>query len=213
MKPIIEIIREEISEFNKTVFRDVPQDLYIHFRQTKFGVDANKSHMKVFRAKDQRDFLIKKTINEDIFKVYDFNNLQQPIAIAVFDVHNDYFSGYEHRQSIEVNPKYRRIGIATAITDFAEKIYNVPYKPSNLQTPEMQAFTKNRMGIVDEISNHNSPGKKVYYHGRNPGNRPYTGKYIFITDNLGYAAGYSDGKILYRYTIPFAKDKIFLCSI
>ena len=56
---------------------------------------------------------------------------------------------------------------------------------------------------------HERYDKKLYYHGRNPGNRPYTGTYIFITDNLGYASGYSDGKILYAYTIPFGEDKIF----
>jgi hypothetical protein len=52
-------------------------------------------------------------------------------------------------------------------------------------------------------------GKKLYYHGRNIGNRPYNGDYIFITDNLGYASGYSDGKELYTYTIPFDENKLF----
>jgi hypothetical protein len=52
-------------------------------------------------------------------------------------------------------------------------------------------------------------GKKLYYHGRNIGNRPYSGNYVFITDNLGYASGYSDGKELYTYTIPFDENKLF----
>ena len=149
MKPIVNIIKEEISEFNKTTFSDVPDDIYVHLRQRQFSDVANKSHMKVFRTKDSRDFLVKKTINQDIFKVYDFSNLQEPIAIAVFDVHNDYFTGYEHRQSINVNSKYRRIGIASAITDFAENIYNLPYKPTNLQSTEMQGFTKSRFTNKD----------------------------------------------------------------
>jgi hypothetical protein len=50
---------------------------------------------------------------------------------------------------------------------------------------------------------------KLYYHGREQGKRPYTGTYIFITDNMGYAAGYSDGDKLYTYTVPFGEDKIF----
>lgn len=149
MKPIVNIIKEEISEFNKTTFSDVPDDIYVHLRQRQFSDVANKSHMKVFRTKDSRDFLVKKTINQDVFKVYDFSNLQEPIAIAVFDVHNDYFTGYEHRQSINVNSKYRRIGIASAITDFAENIYNLPYKPTNLQSTEMQGFTKSRFTDKD----------------------------------------------------------------
>lgn len=35
------------------------------------------------------------------------------------------------------------------------------------------------------------------------------GTYIFITDSLGYASGYSDGKELHQYTIPFSEDKLF----
>lgn len=50
--------------------------------------------------------------------------------------------------------------------------------------------------------------KKLYYHGRTK-SRPYDGDYIFITDNLGYASGYSDGNEIYVYTIPFNQDKIF----
>jgi hypothetical protein len=149
-KMVAEIVSEEISEFNKTKFFDVPDDVYIYMRQRKFSDDANRSHMKIFRAKDGRDFLIKKNINEDIFHIYDFSNLQQPIATAVFDVHQDYFTGYEHNQSIQVNSEYRRIGFATALTDFAENIYNLPYKPTNLQTPEMQGFTKQRFNIEEE---------------------------------------------------------------
>jgi hypothetical protein len=49
---------------------------------------------------------------------------------------------------------------------------------------------------------------KVYYHGRNS-NRPYFGKYIFITDSLGYASGYSDGNVIHKYKIPFANEKLF----
>ena len=199
-------ILKEIIEDSKTSFNDVPDDIFGQLINTKYSIDANKSHMKVFKAKNGKDYLIRKTINDDIFRVFDLNknnNFQQPIGVAIFDVHSDYFSGYEHRQSIEVKPNYRRMGIATALTDFAEKIYNLPYKPTNLQTPEMQGFTKNRLGEVK------GSNKKLYYHGRNPGNRPYSGKYVFITNDLGYASGYSDGKILYVFTIPFSEGKIF----
>jgi hypothetical protein len=50
--------------------------------------------------------------------------------------------------------------------------------------------------------------KKIYYHGRKM-SRPYRGTYIFIADSLGYASGYSDGKELHQYTIPFSEDKLF----
>jgi hypothetical protein len=137
---------EEVSEFNKTKFYDVPQELFQKLKLRKFSDEANKSHMKIFKAKDGKEYLIKKVINEDIFHVYGLDNLQLPIATAVFDVHIDYFTGYEHNQSIQVKPEYRRLGLATALTDFAEKLYNLSYKPTNLQTPEMQGFVKNRFG-------------------------------------------------------------------
>jgi len=61
--------------------------------------------------------------------------------------------------------------------------------------------------IKEEIDSLNN--KKLYYHGRKMGGRPYRGTYIFITDSLGYASGYSDGKTLYTYTMPFGDEKIF----
>jgi len=57
--------------------------------------------------------------------------------------------------------------------------------------------------IIEEVQ-----GAKIYYHGRNS-NRPYKGNYIYLTDSLGYASGYSNGKIIQKYTIPFSMDKIF----
>lgn len=204
---ISENLNENLNE--STNFQKVPNDLYIHFRQRQFGDEANRSHMKVFKAKDGREFLIRKIINQDIFYAYDLQDLQNPIGVAVFDdSNNQYFTGYEHRQSIEVKPDYRRLGIASALTDLGELILGKPYKPTNLQTPEMQGFSKNRLGEENKINPINNNSKKLYYHGRSK-SRPYSGKYIFITDNLGYASGYSDGQYLYEYTIPFNQDKIF----
>lgn len=50
--------------------------------------------------------------------------------------------------------------------------------------------------------------KKIYYHGRK-GQVPYHGNYIFLTDDIGYAAIYSDMKIVYAYTLNFPENKIF----
>ena len=150
-KFMIEIINEEISNFNNTKFTDVPDELFQKLKLRKFSDDANKSHMKLFKAKDGNNFLVKKIINEDIFKVYNLEDFQNPIATAVYDVHNDYFTGYEHQQSIQVKPEYKRIGIATAITDFAENIYKLPYKPTKLLTPDMQKFADKR--FADNTNN------------------------------------------------------------
>ena len=138
------IVREEISEFNKTVFTELPDELFQRLRLRKFSDEANRQHMKIFKAKDGRDYLVKKEINQDIFHVYRLDNLNFPVATAVFDVQNDYFSGYESSQSIKVEPQFRRLGMATAMTDFAENIYNLPYKPTKLLSEPMQGFVKNR---------------------------------------------------------------------
>lgn len=63
--------------------------------------------------------------------------------------------------------------------------------------------------IENSVNEQEIPGnKKLYYHGRNM-NRPYVGNHIYITDSLGYTSGYSDGKILYSYTLNFNEDKLF----
>jgi len=138
------VIGEEISKFNKTVFTDVPDEIFQQLRQRKFNDEANRSHMKVFKAKNGKDYLVIKTINQDVFNVYRLDNLRFPIATAVFDVGADSFSGYEHNQSIKVAPEFQRQGVATAITDMAENIYKLPYKPTKLLSEPMQGFVDNR---------------------------------------------------------------------
>lgn len=157
MKDIVSVIKEVISEFNKTVFTELPQELFDKLRMRKYSDEANRNHMKVFVAKDGKEYVVTKVINEDRFNVYASDNPQYPIATAVFDVKSDYFSGYEFNQSIVVDPNYRRTGIATAITDFAEKFYNLPYKPTDLLSQPMQGFVDNRFEneINEEQENKN----------------------------------------------------------
>ena len=68
-------------------------------------------------------------------------------------------------------------------------------------------LTENQLKtILNE--NNKSFNDKIFYHGRTT-NRPYNSNYIYITDSMGYANGYSDDKILYLFKIPFSEDKIF----
>lgn len=46
------------------------------------------------------------------------------------------------------------------------------------------------------------------YHGRNL-SRPYTGKYIFLTPDPGYASQYSDGKTIQTYELIVPPAQIF----
>jgi ribosomal protein S18 acetylase RimI-like enzyme len=99
--------------------------------------------MKLFRAKDGKQYIISKSINQDVFKASTLDG--KVVGIAVFDDDNkDYFTGYETSQSIKVMAEYQRLGIATALTDFAEKIYQKPYKPTKVLSEPMQGFVKNR---------------------------------------------------------------------
>jgi GNAT superfamily N-acetyltransferase len=109
-----------------------------------------------FVAKNGKSFYL--TLNKSPYpnvKVFDAKKLDyalsqgygiDEIARAFFNV--DYntktFSGYSENQSIFVDEEYRRLGIATAITDFAEEKLGMKYLPSKLLSPEMQKFVDNR---------------------------------------------------------------------
>lgn len=63
--------------------------------------------------------------------------------------------------------------------------------------------------LIEKIIDSASFNNKIFYHGRKEGRRPYNGNYIYVTDSFEYAAGYSDGKIVYEFKIPFPENKIF----
>ena len=152
-----EIIWEEISNYNKSKFIELPQDLFDRLKMRKFSDEANRSHMKIYKAKDGKYFIISKDINQDVFKARDLDGNQ--VGVAVFDDDKpDYFTGYESSQSIKVEPQYQRIGIATALTDFAETIYNKPYKPTKLLSEPMQGFVKNRF-VNENTGETNTEGR------------------------------------------------------
>jgi ribosomal protein S18 acetylase RimI-like enzyme len=142
-----------------TKFEPILNDIHFNFiRSRKYSVEDGRLHTAQFYGKDGNLYYIVKTVNEDSFRVYDSivldNGLKNghgvtPVAIAFFDTsklnsEDKFFTGYTHNDSIEVNPEYRRKGLATALTDFAEQFYKAPYKPSALLSAEMQKFVDNR---------------------------------------------------------------------
>lgn len=54
--------------------------------------------------------------------------------------------------------------------------------------------------------------QKIYYHGRDPKKRPYSGNYIYLTDNMGFAISFSDMKELWAFTLNFPESQIFTFS-
>ncbi len=134
---------------NKIKLNPISDEIYNLFKSRNYSDDINKSHLREFIGKDNKTYVISKDINRDCFKVYDVedvltNHRKKYIAISNFAIYNDFFSGYEFNDSIEVLPEYRRKGIASAMTDFAEEFYNMPYKPSRLLSDEMKGFVNNR---------------------------------------------------------------------
>lgn len=101
-----------------------------------FYIVLHKSHAPLVQVFDGEK------LNNALSKGYGIN----AIARAVFNVdfENKTFSGFSENQSISVDEEYRRIGIATAITDFAEEKLEMKYVPSKLLTQEMQGFVNNR---------------------------------------------------------------------
>jgi hypothetical protein len=68
-----------------------------------------------------------------------------------------------------------------------------------------------QLGRMKGLMNLTEETGTLYYHGRKPG-RPYQGTQIYITDNMGYAIGYSDMKQLYCYKLKFPEDQVFRIS-
>ena len=100
---VIDIIQEEISEFNTTKFNPVTDlDVLRRFWERRFSDAANNSHLKEFTGKSGRKYIIKKRINYDVFHVYDIDAVKdqsrqdylKPVGFVTFDVQNDYFTGY-----------------------------------------------------------------------------------------------------------------------
>ena len=121
----------------------------------KYDVAVNIKHTAQFTGKDNRLYYINKRVGNDHFNVFDANVMladlgtghysgKAKIASAVFDITSLYsentFSGYEFNNSILVDPGYRRKGIATALTLFAEHYYQAQYKPSGVLSEEMKGF-------------------------------------------------------------------------
>lgn len=131
-----ERLRNHVSNPQKVLFDKLYNNAY--------PLSENERRFKAFTAKDGNTYYIHKSFKttEHQFTVYDAD--QKQVALAFFHVTPTHFSGYTHMESIEIDPAYRRLGIATAITDFAEHYFQLPYKPSNALSPAMELFVKNR---------------------------------------------------------------------
>lgn len=149
---------EYLNESIKTKFSVVPTDIFNMMRYRRYSDADNMDMMAMFSDKNNKEFIIIKVINRDAFEVYDIrdvrdaivNGTRKPsrIAVAHFDINRSekYFTGYTSNESITVDPKYRRLGIGTAIIDFAEDHYEMDYKPSSVLSTDMKSFVKNRFG-------------------------------------------------------------------
>lgn len=150
-------ISESAAKRGSTVFYPVPLAIFDIIKNRNFSDADNKEAMAVFRGKGNEGYLIKKEINSAIFKVYALKELKKrgpsgilyeltEAGVAVFDVNYNekHITGYSSNESIKVVQEHRRRGVATAIIDFAENYYGMPYKPSKVLSTDMSALVKDR---------------------------------------------------------------------
>ena len=143
------------------VFNDITHEKSFNYlKPRRLTLEDQKTFVKEFYSKKNRRYYIayKGNSGEDAFFVYDADELDNlldsnPRSIlidtvggAVFDTSKKhktgYFTGFTFNNSIDVKEKYKREGIATAITKFAEYFLNAKYRPSNVLSDEMKGFTK-----------------------------------------------------------------------
>lgn len=126
-------------------------------------------------------------------------------AIAKTGAQNSFMQWYRMRTSniFALSGSYMEL-YRKQTRELEDEFYNNAKKAN----PQFKFLAQHHADVANENVDDNNSSKKLYYHGRSK-SRPYTGKYIFITDNIGYASGYSDDNKLYAYSIPFDKNKIF----
>ncbi len=147
----------ELRKYIKNIILEsIDTIVYNFLKNRRFSDEDNRKHMFKFTGKDGINYIIRKEINSDIFKVYDFDKLKndiengkniylKPVATAVFDTTSpNFITGFKENESIFVDGGYRRNGIASAMLDFAEQFYGVPYKPSSLLSHNMQKLVDKR---------------------------------------------------------------------
>ena len=126
------------------IFNDVNFDeLDKRFYNNRFSKTDNKERWKSFKAKDGKEYIIGSFINErDTFRVYtkEFDK----VGLITIDEKNEYITGYKFNDSIYVEPKYRRKGIAHFMIKYVEYIYSKPYKPTETARENFLKVLKNK---------------------------------------------------------------------
>lgn len=113
-----------------------------HYK-SQFIAKDNKLYYITFDRSGNISHVFSDEIYKDNFKK-GYTNKDPKVGYAVFDVKDSTFSGYLMNDSIFIEEEFRRIGLATAITDYAEMILNKKYTPSRLLSDEMENFVINR---------------------------------------------------------------------
>lgn len=132
-------------------------------------------------------------------------DLSQPIEVA-FEKNRFYIEDGHHRYyAAKILNKPLNVDLTIEMNPIKALAPKLGYDEFHRQVFDEVMSGENK---INEIISDEIQGAKIYYHGRNS-NRPYRGNYIYLTDNLGYASGYSNGKLIQKYTMPFSTDKIF----
>ena len=130
-------------------------------------------------------------------------NLSEPIDVSyeknkfyIEDGHHRYYAAKVLNKPLNVNLEINQ----NPITTLAPKLSYDEF--------HREVFNQVKGNVMNEAIKKDNFNSKVFYHGRTK-TRPYNGNYIFLTDDIGYAVGYSDDLKIMEYSIPFPEDRIF----
>ena len=138
---------------------------------------------------------VEKEINEKIidnnYKIEVYNQKGSAILIPIEE-----YDGSVHHKEVERKP--HEMPVMQWMKRGGKKAtpYHTQHKLSKMgKTPAKYKFYKEK-GVAE-----NKNEEKIYYHGRSK-RRPYTGNYIFITDDISYAVMYSEDDTVHKYSVP-----------
>lgn len=96
---------------------------------------------------------------DDVFQIYAYSMREQPMGAVIFRYDEEYRAYVA--DDVNVDERFRRQGVATAMYDFAKQTLNAPIRRSNDQTEKGKAFWGDKeVWEQDELDENFHDGKK-----------------------------------------------------
>lgn len=135
------------------------------YSHTKFSAPSderlqNRKGLMQFTAKDGNTYYISDSANPIFIKVYSLEAGLRPIGYLYLHhniKNNTYVPDAGKNMAVQIDPEYRRLGLASAMYDYAEDILGFDVIPANLQHPEAMAMWKKRVPMLEFLGNPETP--------------------------------------------------------